>query len=89
MHANISDALPAWIPRRLLTVEEVAHLLHLSTRQVRRMIAKHQLQAVRLGRAVRIRPETLTALLSIVTAYDRKNDGLLLSLRRYSFVNTL
>jgi excisionase family DNA binding protein len=57
------DTFPGWIPRRLLTVEEVAALLNLSTRQVRRMIAADRLQATRLGRAVRIRPEVLAVLL--------------------------
>jgi excisionase family DNA binding protein len=46
-----------------LTVEEVAEFLHLSTRQVRRMIADDRLQTTRLGRAVRIHPEALAALL--------------------------
>jgi excisionase family DNA binding protein len=53
------DTFPGWIPRRLLTVEEVAALLNLSTRQVRRMIAADRLQATRL----RIRPEVLAVLL--------------------------
>lgn len=57
------DTLPAWIPHRLLTVEEVAELLRLSTRQVRRMIAEERLPVTRLGRAVRIRPEVLAALI--------------------------
>jgi len=55
--------LPPWIPQRLLTVEDVAELLHVSTRQVRRMIAEHRIEAIRLGRAVRIRPEALAATL--------------------------
>jgi len=57
--------LPAWIPQRLLAVKEVADLLHLSTRQVRRMIAQNDIQAVRLGRSVRIRPEALAATLDM------------------------
>ena len=64
-HANMTAPLPPWIPRRLLTVKEVADLLHLSTRQVRRMIAQNDIQAVRLGRSVRIRPEALAATLDM------------------------
>ena len=63
--ANMTAPLPAWIPQRLLTVKEVADLLHLSTRQVRRMITQNDIQAVRLGRSVRIRPEALAATLDM------------------------
>jgi excisionase family DNA binding protein len=54
---------PDWIPPRLLVVEEVATLLQLSPRQVRRMIADGRLTAVHVGRAVRIRPEAVVALI--------------------------
>ena len=60
---NMTASLPPWIPQRLLTVEEVANLLHVSTRQVRRMITENRLQVLRLGRAVRIPPEALAAML--------------------------
>ncbi len=59
----MSARLPIWIPRRLLCVEEAAELLHLSPRQLRRMIKDGRLEAVWLGRAVRIRPEALARLL--------------------------
>jgi len=55
--------LPGWLPKRLLTVEEVADLLRLSTRQVRRLIADGRLQAVHLGRAVRVEPGALARLI--------------------------
>jgi excisionase family DNA binding protein len=48
---------------QLLTVSEVAQRLRLSERQIRRMIADGRIPVVRLGRAVRIREETLRALI--------------------------
>jgi excisionase family DNA binding protein len=48
---------------QLLTVPEVAEILKLSPRTVRRMIDDRRLSVVRLGRAVRIRPEILAALI--------------------------
>ena len=50
---------PAIRREPLLTVEEAAERCHLSERQIRRHIQTHTLKAVRLGRAVRIRPEDL------------------------------
>lgn len=47
---------------RLLTVRELAQQLHLSERQIRRMIADRRIAVVRFGRAVRILPEVATAL---------------------------
>ena len=55
--------LPDWIPQRLMTVQEVAELLQISERQVRRLLADHQLQETRVGRSVRISPEALVAFL--------------------------
>lgn len=43
----------------LLTAEEVAAALNVSTKTVRRLISRGQLPAVRIGRAVRVRPEEL------------------------------
>ena len=43
----------------LLTVAEVAEILQLSVRSVRRLIAEKKLRIVRIGRAVRVRPEDL------------------------------
>ena len=48
----------------LLTVAEVATYLHVSTRTVRRLIASKELQAIHIGRAVRISEEALNALLT-------------------------
>jgi excisionase family DNA binding protein len=50
--------------RPLLTVAEVAELLRLSPRQVRRFIADGRLRVVRLGRAIRIRPQDVEALVA-------------------------
>ena len=43
----------------LLTAADVAARLQLSVRTVRRRIAEKKLRVVRLGRAVRVRPEDL------------------------------
>jgi excisionase family DNA binding protein len=48
----------------LLKVPEVAHRLQVSERQVRRWIADARLPAVRLGRAVRVRPDDLAQFIS-------------------------
>lgn len=56
-------SLPPWLPRRLATVPEAAELLQVSVRQLRRLIADGRLPAARVGRAVRLRPEALAALL--------------------------
>lgn len=53
-----SQSLP-----NLLTAEEVAEILRLSVRTVRRQIASGKLPIVRIGRAVRIRPEAVEALI--------------------------
>jgi excisionase family DNA binding protein len=49
---------------RLLTVPDVAQRLQVSERAVRRWIAEGRLPAVRLGRAVRIRPADLAQLIT-------------------------
>ena len=54
---------PRLLLMQLLTVSEVAQRLRLSERQIRRMIADGRIPVVRLGRAVRIREETLRALI--------------------------
>lgn len=61
--------LPTWIPPRLHSVEEAAAILHLSLRQVRRLIAEGRLGVVRIGRAVRVSPAVLAEL---VTGGDRR-----------------
>lgn len=50
-------------PVRLYTADDVAELLHVSTRTIRRMIATGQLPVIRLGRAVRVHPSALTELM--------------------------
>ena len=55
---------PAAPMRPLLTVAEVGELLRLSPRQVRRFIADGRLRVVRLGRAIRIRPQDVEALVA-------------------------
>ena len=52
-------AWPVWLPQRLLPVEEVAALLKVSPRTVRRLIEQKKLAILRVGRTVRIRPEVL------------------------------
>ena len=46
----------------LLTVDDAAHLLAVSVKTIRRLIGRGELPSVRIGRAVRIRPEGLQAL---------------------------
>jgi excisionase family DNA binding protein len=46
---------------KLLRIPEVAEGLGVSTRTVRRLIARRELVACRLGRAVRIHPDDLAA----------------------------
>jgi excisionase family DNA binding protein len=56
---------PAWLPRRLLDVAEVADLLNVSVRTIRRMIDEGRLRRVpHLGRLVRIRPEDVFTLIT-------------------------
>jgi excisionase family DNA binding protein len=59
-------SLPDWIPRRLMTVDEAAELLQLSTRQTWRLIADGRLQVKRVGRSVRVTPEAIAALLGLI-----------------------
>ena len=42
---------------RLLTVKDVAQFLQCSIRKVQRMIDAGELEAIRIGRLVRVRPE--------------------------------
>jgi excisionase family DNA binding protein len=50
-------------PAPLLTPLEVAEILNVSLRSVRRLIADGRLPAKRIGRLVRIRPEALVAII--------------------------
>jgi excisionase family DNA binding protein len=45
----------------LLTAQEVADRLNVSLRTVRRLIAQKKLAIVRIGKAVRVRPEAVAA----------------------------
>ena len=63
MTAEPNATLPEWLPRRLLTAQEVAEILQVSTRTVWRLIKQGHLKKVFLGRAVRIRPEAIIALI--------------------------
>jgi excisionase family DNA binding protein len=56
-------SLPAWLPRRLVTLVEAAELLHVSVRHLRRLIAKGELEPTRVGGTVRLSPEALAALI--------------------------
>lgn len=49
---------------RLLKVREAADDMSVSTRTVRRLVRLHELDAVRLGRCVRIKAESIDALLA-------------------------
>lgn len=49
---------------RLLTIEEAARILNVSGRTVRRQIASGSLQALRIGRSVRVSPEALEGYLT-------------------------
>ena len=55
--------LPAWLPRRLVTLVEAAELLQVSVRHLRRLIAKGELEPTRVGGTVRLSPEALAALI--------------------------
>ena len=54
MRSNRQTSLP-----KLHLIDEVAEILALSTRSVRRLIASGELMACRLGRSVRIHPDDL------------------------------
>jgi len=61
----------AMLPR-LLTIEQVAEILQACTRTVRRHIDSSELQVVRIGRLVRIRPEAVETFLDKMTKDDGK-----------------
>ncbi len=48
----------------LLTASEVAVILHVSLRMVRRLIASNELKAVRIGRSVRVQESVLEAFIA-------------------------
>ena len=51
------------LPVRLLTVDDVAEVLQVSPRSVRRMVADGRLPVIRLGRAVRVHPLAVATLM--------------------------
>jgi excisionase family DNA binding protein len=51
-----ADCRSATTEARLMTVKEAATLLRVSTKTIRRLIKREELQAVRIGRTVRLRP---------------------------------
>jgi excisionase family DNA binding protein len=61
--SRTNPSLPAWLPRRLVTVAEAAELLHVSARHLRRLIARGELEPTRVGGTVRLSPEALAALI--------------------------
>ena len=61
--SGTSTSLPAWLPRRLVTLAEAAELAHVSVRHLRRLIAKGNVEPTRVGRTVRLTPEALAALI--------------------------
>jgi len=74
MAAAASSPSSASHLRRLLTVTDVAKLLQLSSRSVRRLIADGRLKVVRLGRTIRIRPEDLEVLMASSGREVSEND---------------
>jgi excisionase family DNA binding protein len=51
---------PVWLPRRLLTIDDIAETLQVNARTVRRMIGDGRLPRAPLGgRSVRVRPEAV------------------------------
>jgi excisionase family DNA binding protein len=48
---------------KLMTADEVADVLRISVRTVRRMIASGQLPAIAIGRSIRIDPRAVSALI--------------------------
>ena len=61
--SGTSPPLPAWLPRRLVTLPEAAEFAHVSVRHLYRLIAKGELEPTRIGRAVRLTPEALAGLI--------------------------
>ena len=47
----------------MLTLQDVADFLQVSTRTVRRLVDRGELAAFRIGRSIRVRPEDLRRLI--------------------------
>jgi excisionase family DNA binding protein len=58
------ESWPVWLPRRLLTIEDLAEILQISRRTARRMIDSGRLPRAPLGRFVRVRPEAVLDLIN-------------------------
>jgi excisionase family DNA binding protein len=58
-----SPAHPSALPERLLTARQVAQILNVSLRTVRRRIADGTLPVVHIGGAVRISPEAIATMI--------------------------
>jgi excisionase family DNA binding protein len=57
-------------PPQLLTVDEVAAVLHVSRSHAYLLVHSGKLASVRIGRSVRVRPETLEVFIA-----EREGDG--------------
>lgn len=57
----MADRTAALVATKLLTVIEIASMLNISPRTLRRRIKDKTLPAVRIGRLVRIHPDDLAA----------------------------
>lgn len=65
------------VPVRYFTAKEVAALWGISLRNIRRMIARGDLEVVRIGRAVRISAETVRAAEALFSKqHQRRRRGL-------------
>jgi excisionase family DNA binding protein len=61
-----SPQLPAWLPRRLMSVPEISELVNQSERQVWRYVKDGRLEVIRLGGSVRATPEAVARLLGLL-----------------------
>ncbi len=62
-HSSQDHDGPLSLSTGLLTVESVAAVLNVSVKTVRRLISRGELQIVRIGRNIRIKPDILEALI--------------------------
>lgn len=59
-----APSVPPISANPLLTASEVAVILHVSLRTVRRLIASNELEAVRIGSSVRVQDSVLQAFIA-------------------------
>ncbi len=63
MTGDAEPSWPVWLPCRLLTVDDIAEILRVDARTVRRWISDGRLPRAPLGgRSVRVRPEAVLGL---------------------------